>query len=117
MPNENVLAGIKCPNCKSEGPFNIVATAWFKDVTDDGVTDFEDVEWDHTNNIRCNHCGRTGTVGGFQSPKATVTVYNVDIPLLRKQRDNLLTLEQTEEITGLTHLLDAMLDVAEGFKS
>jgi len=44
-----------------------------------------------------------------------VTV-NVDVALLRKQRDYLLGLvdDESEHLTGLTSLLDAMLDKAEG---
>jgi len=50
----------------------------------------------------------------------TITVPNVDVDLLREQRDALLEMRLTREsdewlaVTGVIHLLDAMLDVAEG---
>jgi hypothetical protein len=48
--------------------------------------------------------------------KEVVTV-SVDIDLLRKQRDFVLTLGLSHEREGLTNLLDAMLDVAEGYEA
>jgi hypothetical protein len=50
----------------------------------------------------------------------TITVTNVNVPLLRQQRNWLLknTKHQTkrEEADGLINLLDDMLDIAEGYK-
>jgi len=47
-----------------------------------------------------------------------ILVENVSIELLRAQRNKLLDfLNPSEEINGLIHLLDYMLDVAEGYKS
>jgi len=48
----------------------------------------------------------------------TITVPNVSISLLREQRDWLLTLPDnadSDEADGLINLLDAMLDIAEGY--
>lgn len=45
----------------------------------------------------------------------TITVKDVDVSLLREQRDWLLTLPENEESTGLVNLLDHMLDVADGY--
>lgn len=45
----------------------------------------------------------------------TITVPNVDVALLRKQRNYLLELPSNEHAEGLISLLDAMLDNAEGF--
>ena len=53
----------------------------------------------------------------------TITVERVNIPMLRKQRDSLLELrgkikdnpEQDLLISGTIHLLDSMLDIAEGY--
>ena len=53
----------------------------------------------------------------------TITVERVNIPLLRKQRDSLLEFrqnlmlnpEQHLLLSGTIHLLDSMLDIAEGF--
>lgn len=44
-----------------------------------------------------------------------ITVENVSVPLLREQRDYLLTLPQHEHIEGVINLLDAMLDDADGY--
>ena len=45
-------------------------------------------------------------------------VKNVDITLLRRQRNKLLEfINPSEELTGLINLLDNMLDVAEGRES
>ena len=53
----------------------------------------------------------------------TITVERVNIPLLRKQRNSLLELREKIKdnpekhllISGTIHLLDSMLDIAEGF--
>jgi len=53
----------------------------------------------------------------------TITVERVNIPLLRKQRNSLLELREKIKdnpekhllISGAIHLLDSMLDIAEGF--
>jgi hypothetical protein len=51
----------------------------------------------------------------------TITVENVDVALLRKQRDYLLTLRVEDHpiavVEGLVNLLDAMLDNAEGYET
>jgi|TARA_B110000908_G_scaffold134452_1_gene158918 hypothetical protein len=45
-------------------------------------------------------------------------VKNVDVTLLRRQRNKLLEfINPSEELTGLINLLDNMLDVAEGRES
>ena len=53
-----------------------------------------------------------------------ILVDNVDVPLLRKQRDRLVkmlagginrSVAEREELTGLLNLLDRMLDIAEGY--
>ena len=42
-----------------------------------------------------------------------IALDSVSIPLLRMQRDYLLTLPEHEHVTGVVHLLDKMLDIAE----
>lgn len=66
--NVNCLEGMRCPNpaCQSEGPFDIVGTAWFESVTDDGTDTYHDVEWDDTNACTCRTCDHRGTVGTFR---------------------------------------------------
>jgi len=63
--NVNCLEGIVCPNCKSLGPFSIVAQAVFV-VTDDGTEEYSEVEWSDQSHIRCVDCNRDGTVGEFK---------------------------------------------------
>lgn len=46
-----------------------------------------------------------------------ILVENVSVELLRTQRNQLLDfLNPSDEIQGLIHLLDHMLDVAEGYE-
>lgn len=65
MTNDNVLQGIACPKCNSEGPFNIVATAMFLCVGDDGTGDYENVEWNEESDITCCSCSHNGIVEDF----------------------------------------------------
>ena len=54
---------------------------------------------------------------------ANINVKNIDISLLREQRDDLLaTIEtmqlqekQVESLDGIVNMLDVMLDIAEGY--
>lgn len=62
--NRNCLEGIRCPKCKSEGPFQIDARATFK-VYDDGAHEHGDVEWSDDSRCVCVDCGREGTVLAF----------------------------------------------------
>ena len=64
-PNENVLEGIRCPKCGSTARFNIWATALFTDVTDDGSTDFIDMQWDEESAITCVACKHEGIIETF----------------------------------------------------
>lgn len=65
MANDNVLAGIKCPSCSSQGPFTIVGTATFLNVTDEGCDEFEEMSWDEESYINCNACGHNGIIEEF----------------------------------------------------
>ena len=65
MTNENVLKDIRCPECKSEGPFNITGATTFTNVSDDGCDSFEDMDWNDSSFIECISCGHTGTVREF----------------------------------------------------
>ena len=64
VPNSNVLDGVACPQCHSREPFQITACAIFT-VTDDGTTDYRDVEWDDSSVIVCQACGTRGVVADF----------------------------------------------------
>ena len=74
MENENVLEGYKCPNCGATDDFNIVGEALFLHVMDDGVSEFEGVEWEDTSSCVCDDCGHSATVAEFKglpAPKKT----------------------------------------------
>ena len=119
MTNKDVLEGIACPKCKSEGPFDIVGEAVFLRVTDDGCADFCEMAWSGKNSIECIKCKHKGMVQQFKKLLYVVVVKDVDVDLLREQRDYLVELTSripADELIGVVHLLDNMLDYAEGFK-
>lgn len=66
--NENVLAGIQCPECQSDGPFRIEAKAMFL-AHDDGTEVDGDVEWDDDAHCECAECGHSGALSGFRLPE------------------------------------------------
>jgi len=43
MTNTNCLADMHCPDCKSEGPFEIYGAALFT-VHDDGIAEYREAE-------------------------------------------------------------------------
>ena len=69
MPNNNVLAGMCCPKCKSEGPFAIQAQAEFV-VSDDGTGEYSDVDWDDDSHTRCLACKHRGQVKNFRATRS-----------------------------------------------
>ena len=69
MANSENLEGVQCPDCKSEGPFNIAASAWFS-VHDDGTAEHWDVEWDDNSMCQCS-CGKNGPLRDFKTGSST----------------------------------------------
>lgn len=64
-PNTNCLAGKRCPECGSYGPFNIQVTVMME-VSDDGTGDpTGDTEWDEQSPCECRECSHTATVAEF----------------------------------------------------
>lgn len=63
--NENCLAGMACPKCKSNGPFLIVTTCWAQ-VHDDGIEDTSEHEWDENSTCLCKACKFSSKVGSFE---------------------------------------------------
>ena len=63
-PNINCLEGMRCPSCKSYGPFLFTVSATCL-VSDDGTDDFYDVEWDDHAWAGCKQCEYQGTVSDF----------------------------------------------------
>ncbi len=66
--NVNCLAGMKCPKCGSLGPFRIITTC-LATVSDDGIEETEEHEWDANAWCECKHCHECGTVGSFTERK------------------------------------------------
>jgi hypothetical protein len=62
--NTNCLEGMQCPNCESEGPFNIEVGGWAK-VTDMGTDELYDIDWDMESGCHCPQCFHEGTVESF----------------------------------------------------
>ncbi len=65
MPNTNCLEGMQCPECRSEGPFDIQVICWME-VTDDGTGDLREVEWDSDSACRCMGCNYANTARVFR---------------------------------------------------
>jgi Zn ribbon nucleic-acid-binding protein len=64
MTNTNILEGMACPQCGSEGPFKIWAESSFT-VYDDGTDDHGDVEWRDDSSCECGECDHSGTVKDY----------------------------------------------------
>lgn len=65
--NSNVLEGSACPQCGSEGPFEIVADC-YAIVSDNGVGDTRDFAWDESSLTRCTECDFKGDFREFAIP-------------------------------------------------
>lgn len=86
--NENCLAGLRCPQCRSLGPFLIMGTSTFL-VYDDGTEEHDGVEWEGGNPCTCRACGRSETVSAFEERNQPLTPEDddedrVSLPLLRQ---------------------------------
>ena len=64
MTNSNCLDGMRCPKCKSEGPFKIEVSA-LAVVHDDGTESYEQAEWEDTSPCICVECRHHSTVKHF----------------------------------------------------
>ncbi len=65
MTNTNCLDNIKCPACGNEELFRIAASTTVT-VTDDGVEDHGDMEWDDDSYAECAECCKHGTLRDFR---------------------------------------------------
>lgn len=71
--NINALAGMRCPKCRSEGPFRIEVRKVLT-MHDDGSEDEGgDEEWNNESYCKCCKCPNdwAGTVADFRVPKFT----------------------------------------------
>lgn len=64
MPNTNCLEGNACPECGNEYKFRIAART-IAIVTDDGVEDYGDMEWDEASFTQCSKCFWQGRLKEF----------------------------------------------------
>lgn len=67
-PNENCLAGMRCPKCAQTTRFRIVGTCWSM-VYDDGVDETYEHEWDEDSVCACPDCGHIAKVKDFYDPE------------------------------------------------
>jgi hypothetical protein len=65
MANTNCLAGIRCPECGSEGPFIIEVTQQVV-MSDDGSEDYCPLHWDEESYMQCVECDFDGTAADFK---------------------------------------------------
>ena len=57
--NDNVLEGIECPHCGSQGPFVMAVTRkGYATVDDDGFDDFNSFESEFDGPCECCSCGK-----------------------------------------------------------
>ena len=63
--NDNYLAGAKCPKCKSSGPF-VIGAKCMVIVTDDGLDDTMDLNWNNETRCLCADCGYSAKFGAFK---------------------------------------------------
>ncbi len=64
--NSNILAGMACPQCKSEGPFYISCSLSAKVTDDECDTTGSDAEWDNDSACVCDNCSCSGIVRDFE---------------------------------------------------
>ncbi len=69
MPNTNCLEGIKCPKCGQEDRF-IICVSGAAVVTDDGIEQSYDSDWDNDSFIMCHDldCEHEGKIKDFTAP-------------------------------------------------
>jgi hypothetical protein len=57
--NDNVLEGIQCPHCDSQGPFVMAIRSWgYATVDDDGFDDYKTHGTDFEGPCECIACGK-----------------------------------------------------------
>ena len=64
--NENCLEGLKCPKCRSLGPFNIGAFH-VTTIYDDGTEEIEGVDFNNESYCECAACGFSGKAPAFKT--------------------------------------------------
>jgi len=62
--NDNCLSGMRCPKCRSLGPFSIAVTT-VAVVHDDGSDETGELNWDDSSRCGCRECPFVGVVKDF----------------------------------------------------
>jgi hypothetical protein len=65
MTNTNVLEGMQCPECKSDGPFRIRAYVLVLMDDDGTLDDLSGSEWDCDSQCECEACDHSGTIKDY----------------------------------------------------
>jgi hypothetical protein len=65
MTNTNCLEGVRCPVCGNEAEF-LISTHSVATITDEGVDDATDHEWDDNSYTRCPECDEDGELSEFR---------------------------------------------------
>jgi len=76
MPNENCLAGMKCPECESEGPFDIEVVTMVT-MHDDGSEDCkvgDGMDWGPKSACACQRCSYSGEADDFREEEVALTI-------------------------------------------
>jgi hypothetical protein len=98
--NTNCLAGMKCPECSSLGPFRITGEASFL-VTDDGTEEFGDTEWTDLSSCMCAGCSFAGHVEDFIIPETKQHPENPIEPQSDKALDDSRDYALAPDCTGI----------------
>lgn len=77
--NSNCLAGMRCPDCGSEGPFEIAVKALAR-MTDDGCETVEDIEWTDASPVECVGCKRVAPSVIFRGGRSLGATEPMQIP-------------------------------------
>lgn len=113
MANSNCLAGMKCPKCGSEGPFNIVMSSEFM-LYDDGTAGYGDTEWGPESRCRCPGCQFEGTVRDFQEGPARDAAYIRAVQRMVQTNSDKLTSADATVVREESHVIVVLrVEVAE----
>lgn len=85
--NTNCLEGIECPECGHTEEFEINGHVWAT-VTDDGVTENENFEWDAGSTCRCVKCNHRDRMDAFGDLDADTNSVGCDALPARDRRDS-----------------------------
>ena len=65
MANVNILEGMRCPECKSDGPFRIRCEVLVLMDDDGTLDDLSGSEWTEDSQCECDSCDHAGTVKDY----------------------------------------------------